>query len=331
MQENWYCYEEINDREVRLLRVYGDNPELCLPEKIDFKEVTQIGAYCFAKKNALQEYLVACDGQKKSVKDLEEEKQKGHIRELCGDYIQNVNIPDSVIRLGNLAFYQCSRLESLTFGKALSEVGSDAFMNCTRLHKIQLRGSVFDANGLKSVLAQRSSETEVVFFMDGRVETVLVYAEYSEYYDEIGPAHIFELLIDGDGFRARQCFINNHVALAKYDEVFAIARTRESQKTLIKTALMRLYYPVGLGENAREMYETYIREKIAVAGELLVKQKDLPMITFLVEAGYVAQEIMQKMIDYAVSQEWTEGAGTFLRMKSTLVKEEKSVYSFDDF
>lgn len=331
MQENWYCYEEINEKEVRLLRVYGDLPSLVLPEQIDGKVITQIGAYCFAKKNTLRTYQIESNGCKKTVEELEAKIQKEDIRELCGDYIQDVTLPETVVSLGNLSFYHCSKLERIEIGTSLTDIGSDVFMNCISLRKIQVNGSILKENGLKAILAQRTSETEVCFCVDGRLEAVLIYAEFSEYYDEIGPAHIFELLIDGDGFRARQCFSNGRVDIAKYDDVFDIARTRESKKTLIHTALMRLYYPIGLTESAKKQYESYLKDEVLDTGELLIKKRELSLLTFLVGMECVSSEVLQRYVDMAVAADWSEGASALLRIKSTLHKENKSDYEFDAF
>ncbi len=47
-----------------------------------------------------------------------------------------------------------------------------------------------------------------------------MYPEYYESYDELGPAHIFELNLTGEGFRARQCFKEGVILLNAYDEIF---------------------------------------------------------------------------------------------------------------
>lgn len=38
------------------------------------------------------------------------------------------------------------------------------------------------------------------------LDSSIFYPEYNGGYDEVGPAHIFALNIEGEGFRMRQCF-----------------------------------------------------------------------------------------------------------------------------
>ena len=80
---------------------------------------------------------------------------------------------------------------------------------------------------------------------DGEREAVLLYPEYYESYDEIGPAHIFELNLTGEGFRARQCFKDGVILLNAYDEIFPQACVEESAEVLIPMAWNRLYAACG--------------------------------------------------------------------------------------
>ena len=81
-----------------------------------------------------------------------------------------------------------------------------------------------------------------------------MYPEYYESYDEIGPAHIFELNLTGEGFRARQCFKEGVILLNAYDEIFPQACVEESAEVLIPMAWNRLYAACGLSPEARADY-----------------------------------------------------------------------------
>ena len=113
-------YIEKNEEGVTLLRCYGDSPVVTLPDMVDGAALTQIGDYCFADSARAQR----CD-----------EASEGTYRELYGDYLQEIFLPDTVRKLGSLACYNCKHLHTLGFGAALTEVGSDAFMNCRRDRK----------------------------------------------------------------------------------------------------------------------------------------------------------------------------------------------------
>ena len=189
-------YIEKNEEGVTLLRCYGDSPVVTLPDMVDGAALTQIGDYCFADSARAQR----CD-----------EASEGTYRELYGDYLQEIFLPDTVRKLGSLACYNCKHLHTLGFGAALTEVGSDAFMNCRSLQAFQISAGMQQETGLKQLLAQRMTDVEVTFVKGNSIVGKLFYPEYEEDHDEIGPAHIFAMSIHGEGFRARQCFQNGRL------------------------------------------------------------------------------------------------------------------------
>lgn len=82
-------------------------------------------------------------------------------------------------------------MERISVYPKLVEVGSDAFMNCLNLRSLRMCAGVEEPTGLKQLLAQIKWQVEVSFEQeDGEREAVLMYPEYYESYDEIGPAHI---------------------------------------------------------------------------------------------------------------------------------------------
>ena len=331
---DWYWYEQTGEGTLRLLRVFGTSPEVVIPDEIAGKKVTELGAYCFAEKNRAKAYEIC--SQEISGREAEKEFQRllerEQIRELSGRYIQKMIFSKSIEKIGNFCFYQCSSLREIIVGSALTEIGSDAFMNCLKLQKITVLGSVTEPSGLRQILGQRALETEVAFVEKNITEAVLIYPEYSEFYDEIGPAHIFKLNIEGEGFRARQCFQNAVVDLVQYDAGFEQASVRESEKTLCRMAYMRLYYPVGLREDYRKQYEEYIKEHEGYAGNLLVKERNMALLQFAGEQGYFTSQGVEGCIQTAVSEGWTEGAAVLLQCrKKWFQKEKKEEYSFDDF
>lgn len=330
---DWYWFEKLKDGGLRLLRVFGSSPEVVVPEQIMGEPVVELGAYCFATGSHATVYETASEESagKEASKELEKLLLQGRVKELSGKYIQKIELPETVQVLGNFCFYQCSALREIVIGRHLAEIGSDAFMNCLKLRKITVNGSVTEPSGLKQILGQRSLETEVDFINHGRKEAVLVYPEYSETYEEIGPAHIFTLNIEGEGFRARQCFRNGIVDLAGYDAVFLQAVAKESVRTLCHMAWMRLYYPEGLREESRNVYEDYLREQEESAGALLVQERNLDLLFFAGENAYFSEKTVDICTRLAVQANWTEGAGMLLQNKKKWFGGKKEEYFFDGF
>ena len=84
-----YLYiEEAESGGVRLLRCYGDSPAIAVPGEINGYPVTEIGNYCFADSARVREAPERPDGT----------------RSLSGEYLQQVELPDTVKNLEILLF-----------------------------------------------------------------------------------------------------------------------------------------------------------------------------------------------------------------------------------
>lgn len=308
---------------VRLLRVYGMTAEVVLPGKIEGLPVTEIGAYCFAENCRLPETFEKTGA----------EIYGGQLRELSGRYIEELTLPDSVQRIGNLAFYNCVSLRNLTFGGNLTEIGSDAFMNCKKLHRMSVRCGSREKSGIRQILAQISSDMEVIFMGERGIEAVLLYPEYYESYDEIAPAHLFGRNIEGEGFRARQCFKDGIVDFAQYDTIFPKACAEENESTLCRLAMNRLRYSVDLQAEPERLYKEYVRAHAGAICAAAVLERDMQPVLFLCERKLCERADLQEGVRLASEADWAEGAAAFLRLVKQYFAGNKAGirYVFDDF
>lgn len=314
--------EKKEDGSVVLLRAYGSVPVLAVPQFLEGMPVTEIGDYCFSRKGN-QRLLQAGN---------EPGKEAGFLQEICGDRLEALELPDSVRKIGNYAFYNCKKLTKLCMGRFVEELGSDVFMNCVGLKQITVRGSIHKASGLKQTLSRISTTIEVVFQEEGRIEAALLYPEYSETYDEIAPAHLFGRNITGEGFRARQCFRDGVVELSAYDSIFPKACVEESGEVLERLALNRLRYPVGLTEECRTLYADYVRAHGRELAARLVKKHLAEELHFLCREGYFDGNLMAEAVSLAAEADWTEGAASLMAWKQAYGSEtKKDRYSFDEW
>lgn len=344
-----YIWQAMKESEARVCRVYGETGQVVVPESIAGRKVTEIGAYCFAAQMKLPEGELRITASWEKEKEAQQEKiesgqitkvlgeyvKRENLVEACGDYITYVELPNSVGKIGNCGFYNCRKLRELKIGKAATEIGSDAFMNCRALSSISVCCSVQEKSGIRGVLNQITSQVEVHFLGTSREaedEAVLLYPEYAESYEEIGPAHIFGLNITGEGFRLRRCFKDEMVSFLQYDEAFEKACVEESELTLSRLALNRLRYPVELAEKAKTEYESYVKKHQIEIIKRLVKKQNQVELQFLMEKKILQQETVERAITLAGEQQWAEGVAQLLLWKQLFYPEQKkSRYAFDAF
>lgn len=299
-----YYWECARDGGVRLLRAFGQTPEVCIPDIIENRPVTEIGDYCFAQKACLPD---TCEMTRECGED--------DVRELAGDYLTAVVLPDSVEKIGSFAFYNCTSLAALKFGRRMEEPGGDAFMNCRSLHRLTVRCGAQERSGVRQFLSRISADLEVTFEGQDGPEAVLLFPEYYESYDEIAPAHLFGRNIEGEGFRARQCFRDGVCDFARYDAVFRKACDEEREKTLCAMAMNRLRWPAGLGETAKRQYENYVAEHASDIARQAVLRRDAAPVSFLCESGLLDRAGITAAIACASETEWAEGTAHLLRLK----------------
>lgn len=306
--------EKLENQTLRLHRVFAGTDTVDLPQEIDGMRITVIGAYCFAQRGRLS-------------KELQEEAVQaglgdgtnpaaGALRPLNGEYLRELRLPDSVRCLETYAFYNCRRLSRLTVGAGLTEVHSDAFMNCRSLHTLAVHGSADAPSGLQFLLNQLTAELMVSFETEDGPPVRLLYPEYSESYEEIGPAHIFSLHVEGEGYRARKQFTDGRVDFGGYDGVFEKASNEEQFLTLMKMALNRLEYPQDLSEQARARYERYITEHEREVLVQLVEQQDEETLQLLCGQQLISDEAIQEAVIRAVDTGWLRGAAGIIRWRN---------------
>lgn len=320
--EKLYMQYQVVGEEAVIYRLYGTLPVVLVPEYIGEYRVSAIGAYCFSDRKHVPEdcSVFSCSEGTKDISTTW--KERSH--ELAGEYIEQVVLPDSIRRIDNAAFFGCRKLVSLEIGNGALTIGSDVFNNCSQLKKLRVRGAASEPSGIRHILSRVSWELEVEF-----EDAMLLYPEYFETYDTIAPAHIFGLNIEGEGFRARQCFKEESVDFAGYDAIFGKACAEESVTTLDRMALNRLMLPVQLSESSRVAYEKYVKEH---AGDILcdyVRKKERGRMEFICENQYAGTGDIERAVSEAVQANWSEGAASLMEWKHQFYESgKKNRYEF---
>lgn len=283
-------------------------------------KINKVAPYCFSEKLHLPEKIQS------EYSEINIDKTIYH--EFAGEFVNSIKLPDGVVQIGNNAFYNCKNLESITIGKNIKEVGSDVFMNCRSLNEIYIRSDISGITGLKQVLSRISSEIEVTYIKEEKVIAKVLYPEYSEVYDEIAPAHIFGRNIEGEGFRARQCFDGGKVDMNQYDTIFPKASAEESVKVAGKIALYRLMYPHMLGSTSEALYMDYLKNNKKEIIGICIQEKDIDEIKFMLEKFSGDRDMIESAIVVANETGFGEAAALILKYRQKKEDIRKSRYAF---
>ena len=320
-------WEPVNS-DCRLLRCFGNSPILNIPDMIDGREIIEIGAYCFSRsrprfpEKIYKTIFIDTNNQETTLEDGQTFNQKDFDfstfgTELDGTFLEEVMLPDSVTTLHNAAFYNCRKLRKLSVGTKISGIGSDEFMNDSRLEHLIIRGKDSESTGLSLILERIAENITVSFCPDSSLlpESILFFPEYYEWLDEISPAHIFSRSIHGEGFRMRKSFENSILDYRKYDSCFENALTVESPESLCKIALNRLRWSSQLEDIFRGKYENVIKEHMDTAFALAIKEQDFPLLQFICEHFSPEATALSAAIDLCIEKEWGEGNAFLIEAK----------------
>lgn len=295
-------YEKINEDSIRINKVYSSSPTIEIPELIDGYIVREIGNYCFSKKEV----------------DLSNSILSHEIRssyhECSGSDVESVKLSKTLTKIGDYAFYNCRMLKEVFLPSSLMSIGSDAFMNCLRLNLIHYDCSIFSATILKQILTQITWDIEVDF-----INGSIFYPEYNGSYDEVGPAHIFALNIEGEGFRMRQCFKDGKIDFDGYDACFEKLCAEESESCIFHVAILR--FMMG-----SERYIPYLRAH-DLTSYLHVYKDICVMVEKLIEEKCMDERTLDALISM---EEDLETRTLLMELKNKMVTS-SSTYSFEDF
>ena len=185
-----------------------------------------------------------------------------------------------------------------------------------------MRGSPKDKSCLKQILSQISTLVRVRWAdSDGNAIAQACFFEYDQTYDEIGPAHIFKLNMNGEGFRARQAFMDRMFVWKQYDEIFSEAIAQESEDDLLDMAFYRLIYAYDLSKEARQQFLEYIVNHKKRLSELIIRKRDSGLLQSFLELkdgeeNFIADVLaVTDMLALAAQDEWSEGSVILHRFK----------------
>ena len=122
--DGWVYKKDTVAEKIYISGYNGNDTEIVIPSEIEGWPVTTIESICRSSQ----------PGQ-------EEEDYRRHAD------ATSVSIPNSVTRIGSMAFYHCEGLTQITIPNGVVEIESDAFTGCKGLRQVTIPGSVKTIDG----------------------------------------------------------------------------------------------------------------------------------------------------------------------------------------
>ena len=298
----------LSDTTARLVRAYGETPCIALPSVLPAPEggswaVTELGDYCFSESprnlpapDAVCRYAVGEDGSAVLTRAFGRDRTGRHRRydldfgaapeedlhPVCGNFLEEAVLPDSLRVIGSCAFYNCRRLRTLSVGAGELTVGSDVFLNCFALADLIVRADPEQATGLFALVNNITEAVRALFWCPGEVapRAGLWYPAYWEDVEE-SPAHILLHTFSGQGYHYRQCFLDNKFLPAEYDAIFPQGHDADDAAVMAMLCFARLRYPWQLTEAAAGHYQVFLAANTDRVFARLLKAQDTDSIRAL--------------------------------------------------
>jgi hypothetical protein len=294
----------------RLTRVYGDAPCAALPASVPGPEggvltITELGDYCFSERprslpgaDALCRYEVGPDGTCTLVQAFGRDLTGQHgrydldfgegpaapedLHPVCGNFVEEITLPDSLQVIGSCAFYNCRSLRLLTVGSGGLTVGSDVFLNCFALETLRVQAAPEQPTGLFA-LVNNITEAVQAQFWPADAPAPLAALWYPAYWEDIEetPAHILLHTFSGQGYHYRQCFLNNKFLPAEYDAIFPQGHDADDANIMAMLCFDRLRCPWQLSETAAGHYRAFLSANTGRVLARLLKAQDTDSIRAL--------------------------------------------------
>ena len=309
----------IKNDHIEILRCYGTDSRITIPEEIDGKPVTSMAAYAFSVHgNEEKEALVW---------ETEEFFAGEEDRFLAGEEVEEIILPETVREIGRYIFYGCKKLRRLEISDDLMQVGTGAFTGCSGLEELVIHQKKGMKSCVKEILGELWQKIDVDFLYEsGEAAGKRAHMVFPEHYDEAvenTPARILFTEYHGSGTNYRQCFYNKELDFAEYDSLFDMAVVMDKLEVLVDMSFGRIRYPWQLSEKAKKQYEDYIRGKLKDIGEYLVESGNLNGLELLSREKLWNREGVEHSIDVASRKKDMEISAFLMNERSRMMEEEQ--------
>ena len=222
-------------------------------------------------------------------------------------------VPETVESVGDYALYNCAGLKTLEVSDRVRRWGGSVLMNCRRLDTFRLHLSEERSPLLSYFAGELSRELDISVVYPDQSRLRLIFPEYVESYEESCPAHHFLYNIFGAGYPYHSCFRDRAFFPADFDALWPdFLRTEHDPGCALRMAWWRLRLPRGLDPEAESRFLGYLRDHAGQALSWLLDQRDMPGISWLLEAVRPEKAVLEAGCEQARRQNLPEAQALLL-------------------
>lgn len=298
-----FAYEIKNGYAV-VRRCYDFGKEAEIPSEIEGCPVTELGAYAFSAHLDKERFRQELETEtvriwNDEMKDREPvEPSPDTAPELQGFTVEAVRLPGCLRKIGPYAFYNCNGLKEFAFHSSLKDLGAGLFTGCHHLERLMVTLDGTETSCLKEILIEVPEKITVT--VRGQIEAKLVFPEFFEESVENTPARILMTHMHGSGMNFRNSFYMKKLDFRAYDACYYMAKAEEEFDTVLEMTLDRLQYPVGLSEERRADYESWLSDHLEQAYGDAIEKRNLDTLKWLTENGNPDADLLSQMAVAAV-------------------------------
>lgn len=284
---------KIVDGGVRITECRGRDSIVTVPEEIDGCAVTELAPYAFSK-------------ERRGNAEVECPEDAEKLPRVCGGGLTEIYLPDTLRKIGNYAFYNCEHLEKISCAGTIADLGSGIFTGCTGVRELEIRIEDGKRSCFQELISELRQELYVTY-TDSSGTARLIFPEFYEEAVENTPAKVLKTEMHGCGHRYRYCFDKREFQFKEYDSLFPHVRVQEPDRLVVRLALGRLMYPLGLLGREKSVYASYLKEHLLLAAEILFGEKNQEGLMWLTEKYVNGRETLDRMIELANRMDYSEG------------------------
>ena len=247
----------------------------------------ETGTLRLEKRTRDTEAYLAVTGAKEGVRNLviPEAVQDMPVREISAhafaghETLRFVKLPDQTDTIGAFAFHNCKALARVEMCDGVKTCGDGAIRQCTALSDVSFTVKHNNYEAAIRMLSDCDNTLTVTFvYPDGTAR--LTFPGFVYDFTENTMARTIQFNIEGSGMAFRECISRAGADFGSYDRLFSRAKL-DNISVITQVVLNRLACPYALGAQARENYETYLKENAKAVLETLVRQNDLQGVRIL--------------------------------------------------